>query len=68
MSCPEPGNNLNAPQLKNGYGKCGTFIPWNATKQKKYVGKWIDQEYIILSEVTQNDKYNLYSLISGFKT
>lgn len=34
----------------------------------KFVGKWIDLETIILSEVTQTqkEKYHLYSLISGF--
>ena len=34
----------------------------------KCVGKWMDLENIILSEVTQTqkDKYNMYSLISGF--
>ena len=32
----------------------------------KFVGKWMDLENIILSEVTQTqkDKYNVYSLIS----
>ena len=34
----------------------------------KFAGKWIDLENIILNEVTQtqNEKYNMYSLISGF--
>ena len=34
----------------------------------KFVGKWMDLENIILSEVTQTqkDKYHTYSLISGF--
>ena len=34
----------------------------------KFAGKWIDLENITLSEVTQTlkDKYNMYSLISGF--
>ena len=34
----------------------------------KFVGKWMDLENIILSEVTQTqkDKYHMYSLISGF--
>ena len=34
----------------------------------KFVGKRIDLENIILSEVTetQKDKYHMYSLISGF--
>ena len=34
----------------------------------KFSSKWMDLESIILSEVTktQKDKYNMYSLISGF--
>ena len=34
----------------------------------KFVGKWVDLENIILSEVTQTqkDNYYMYSLISGF--
>ena len=34
----------------------------------KFVGKWMDLKKDILDEVTQNqkDKYNMYSLISGF--
>ena len=34
----------------------------------KFACKWMDLENIILSEVnkTQEDKYNMYSLISGF--
>ena len=32
----------------------------------KFVGKWIDLESIILSEVTQTNEYNIYSLISSF--
>ena len=34
----------------------------------KFACKWMDQENIILSEVTQSqiDKYHMYSLISGF--
>ena len=34
----------------------------------KFAGKWMDLEKTILSEVTQTqkDKYNMYSLISGF--
>ena len=36
----------------------------------KFVGKWLDLENIILSEVTQiqKDEYNMYSLISDFYT
>ena len=34
----------------------------------KFLGKWIDLEGIILSEVTQSQKYthDMYSLISGY--
>ena len=34
----------------------------------KFAGKWMELENIILNEVTQTpkDKYNMYSLISGF--
>ena len=34
----------------------------------KFIGKWMNLENIILSEVTQTqkDKYHMYSLISGF--
>ena len=32
----------------------------------KFVSKWMDLENIILSELTQKDKYNMYTLIRGF--
>ena len=34
----------------------------------KVIGKWIDLEYIILSEVTHSQKYthDMHSLISGY--
>ena len=34
----------------------------------KFLGKWLDLEGIILSEVTQSQKnsHNMYSLISGY--
>ena len=32
----------------------------------KFPGKWMDLEHIILSAVTQKDKYSMYSFISGF--
>jgi hypothetical protein len=34
----------------------------------KFLGKWMDLECIILSEVTQSQKnlHNIYSLISGY--
>ena len=33
----------------------------------KLAGKWMDLENILLSEVTQTQEYNMYSLISGFR-
>ena len=34
----------------------------------KFLGKWMDLEGIILSEVTQSQRnsYNMYSLLSGY--
>jgi hypothetical protein len=32
----------------------------------KFLGKWMGLEGIILSEVTQNNSHNMYSLISGY--
>ena len=34
----------------------------------KFVGKWMDLEYIILSEVTQSQKntHDIHSLINGY--
>jgi hypothetical protein len=34
----------------------------------KFLGKWIDLEGIILSEITQsqNNSHDMYSLISGY--
>ncbi|KAL6058347.1 hypothetical protein STEG23_024186, partial [Scotinomys teguina] len=59
---PEPGNNLDVPQLKNGLRKCGTYTQWSITQQRKnnttmkFAGKWKELENIILSEVTQTQK------------
>ena len=33
----------------------------------KFAGKWTELEKMILSEVTQKDKYSVYSLISGYQ-
>jgi hypothetical protein len=67
-SWKEPG----CPQQRNGYRKCGTFTQWNTTQLLKnefvkFLGKWMDLEGIILSEVTQSQRnsHNMYSLISG---
>ena len=53
--------------------KCGTFTQWNTTQLlknefMKFLGKWMDLEGIILSEVThsQRNSHNMYSLISGY--
>ena len=63
------------PLAKEWIRKIGTFTQWstllhNSTNNNilKFVGKWIDLENIILSEVTQtlNDKYHIYSLIGAF--
>jgi hypothetical protein len=37
-------------------------------KKKKFLGKWMELECIILSEVTQSQKnsHNMYSLISRY--
>ncbi|KAL6060211.1 hypothetical protein STEG23_004100, partial [Scotinomys teguina] len=57
---PEPGNNPDVPQLKNGLRKCGTYTQWSITPQRKaiikFAGKWKELENIILSEVTQTQK------------
>jgi hypothetical protein len=64
--------NPDAPQQRIGYRKCGTFTQWNTTQLlknefMKFLGKWMDLEGIILSEVTQSQRnsHNMYSLISG---
>jgi hypothetical protein len=62
-------NNLGAPQPKNGYRKCGSFIQWNTTQLLKTIaGKWMKLENIIPSEVTQTlkDMHGTYSFISGY--
>ena len=62
------------PSAENGYRKCGIFKEleyYSAIKQNafmKFLGKWMDLEGIILSEVTQSQKnsHDMYSLISGY--
>ena len=53
--------------------KCGAFTQWSTTQLlknefMKFLGKWMDVEGIILSEVTQSQRnsHNMYSLISGY--
>jgi len=60
--------NPDALQQRNGYRKCGTPIQWNITllsKTMKFIGKWMDLENIILSEVTQSEKntHGMHSLL-----
>ena len=50
-----------------------TFTQWNTTQLlknefMKFLGKWMDLEGIILSEVTQSQRnsHNMDSLISGY--
>jgi hypothetical protein len=65
--------NPYVPQQRNGYRKCDTFTQWSTTQQLKtifikFIGKWMDLEYIIRSEVTQSQKnsHDMHSLISGY--
>ena len=53
--------------------KCGTFTQWSTTQLlknelMKFLGKWLDLEGIILSEVTQSQKksHDMNSLKSGY--
>jgi hypothetical protein len=63
-----------APQQRNGYKKMWyiyTMEYYSAIKKNefmKFLGKWLDLEGIILSEVTQSQKNSndMYSLISGY--
>jgi hypothetical protein len=48
-----------------------TILCYSAIKKNefmKFLGKWIDLEVIILSEITQSQKnsHDMYSLISGY--
>ena len=59
--------------MNKGYRKCGSFTQWNTTELlknefMKFLGKWMDLEGIILSEVAQSQKksHDMYSLISGY--
>ena len=64
-------NNLDVPQQRNGYRKCSTFTQWSTVKNSdfiKFLGKWMELENVILSEVTQSQKntHDMYSLISEY--
>jgi hypothetical protein len=70
--------------LKSTYSRCPSTEEWiqkmwyiytmeyySAIKKNefmKFLGKWMDLEGIILSEVTQSQRnsHNMYSLISGY--
>jgi hypothetical protein len=62
------------PSTEDEYRKYGTFTQWSyysAIKNNefmKFLGKWLEQENIILSEVTQLQKNtcDMYSLISRY--
>jgi hypothetical protein len=58
-SCKNP----DVSQQSKGYRKCGTFTQWSTTIKNnefmKLLGKWIELENIILSELTQSQK-NIY--------
>jgi hypothetical protein len=57
---------LNVLQQRNGYRKCGIFTQWNDFI--KFIGKLIELENTILSEVTQSQKnmHGIHLLISGY--
>jgi hypothetical protein len=69
------GKNPDVPRQKNGFRKCVTFTQWRTTYSAikdnefmKLLGKWMELENIILSEVTQSQRsiHGMYSLISGY--
>jgi hypothetical protein len=53
--------------------KCGTFTQWSTTQLfkndfMKFLGKWMELEKIILSEVVESQKntHGMHSLISVY--
>jgi hypothetical protein len=63
---------LDVAQCRNRYRKCG-ITQWNTTQLlknefMKFLGKWMELENIILSEVIQSQKnaYGMYSLINKY--
>jgi hypothetical protein len=66
--------NADIPQQRNGCKKMWYIYTkeyYSAIKNRefmKFLGKWIDLEDIILSEVTQSQKntHDMYLLISGY--
>ena len=66
---PEAGKNPDVLQKRNGSRKCGTYnSAIKSNEFMKFVGKWMDLDYTILSEITQSQKntHAIYSLISGY--
>jgi hypothetical protein len=68
---------IQMPVNRKWLQNCGTFTQWSSTTNStaikknefmKFIGKWLDLESIILSEVTQSQKNgnDMYSLISGY--
>ena len=68
---------IQMPVNRKCLQNCGTFTQWSTTTNStaikknefmKFIGKWLDLESIILSEVTQSQKNanDMYSLISGY--
>ena len=57
----EVGKNPDVQQ-RNGYRKYGTFTQWSTTQLPKnnefmkFLGKWMELESVILSEVTHSQK------------
>ena len=70
---PEAGKNPGIPQQKSGCKKLwyiDTMEYYSAIRNNesvKFLGKWMELEDIILSEVAQTQKMNhgMHSLISG---
>jgi hypothetical protein len=46
----------------------GALLPIKKSEFMKFLGKWMDLEEIILSEITQSQKntHDMHSLISGY--
>ena len=54
--------------MKNGYKKVEYYSAATIEDITNFVGKWVELENIIQSEVTQTQKdiHGMYSLISGY--
>ena len=67
---PRHGNNLNVHQQIIGLGRCGMYTMeyYSAIKKNKimpFAETWMEPENLILSDISQKDKYHMISLISG---